>query len=151
MPTPPLQPSNQFAPKLAVTDVLQSDCVEWKTATEGWFQIEGARFRFQRVWLQGAVVDAPSDSRFVLDDGTGRLPVDTGGLPADNVLPSLAAGDSVVVIGRLLPGDPENPGPEALSLKANKLRKLDYATAYAAAEEWRRHLSELKSAVYLAA
>lgn len=52
MPASPLQASNQFAPKLAIIDVLQSECVEWKTATEGWFQSEGARFRFQRVWIQ---------------------------------------------------------------------------------------------------
>lgn len=57
-----LQASNQFAPKLAVTDILQSECVEWKTATEGWFQIEGARFRFQRVWIQVASVDLHPDA-----------------------------------------------------------------------------------------
>lgn len=52
MQTRPLRASNQFAPKLYVADLLKADCVEWRTLTEGSFQLDGAAFKFQRVWLQ---------------------------------------------------------------------------------------------------
>ncbi len=48
----PLLATTQFAPKLRAAEVLQADCVEWRTATEGSFQLDGANFKFQRVWLQ---------------------------------------------------------------------------------------------------
>ena len=71
--------------------------------------------------FQGAVAQTGSSGDIVLDDGSGRLAVSAGALPPDNPLPSLNAGDYVVVVGRLLPGDPANPGPEALSVKAAKV------------------------------
>jgi len=57
-----------------------------------------------------------------------------------------------VVIGRLLPGDPNNPGPEALSVKATKLRvihpAINHSAAAAASAAWGRHLERLKHHVY---
>ncbi len=71
------------------------------------------------------MAEAVSGGVILLDDGSGRLPVSAGALPPDNPLPSLAAGDYVVVVGRLLPGDPANPSPEALSVKAAKVCDLE--------------------------
>ncbi len=56
-----LRASNQFAPKLRVADVLQADCVEWRTATEGSFQLNRAAFKFQRVWLQACIFSLLAD------------------------------------------------------------------------------------------
>lgn len=76
---------------------------------------------FMHVRPQGRVAEVGPSDTFLLDDGSGRLPIAAGGLPRDNPLPPLVVGDYVVVIGRLLPGDPNNPGPEALSVKATKV------------------------------
>lgn len=42
-------------------------------------------------------------------------------LPPTVPKPDVAAGDYVVVIGRLLPGDPETPSPDNYSVKAQKV------------------------------
>ncbi|MFP4523715.1 MAG: hypothetical protein ACLFO2_00155 [Candidatus Woesearchaeota archaeon] len=87
------QPKRQTAYYCTVRQLLDGSYVErdgWKpnfVATD-----VGA---VSRVRLVGVVVDT-SDSSFLVDDGSGRLPVRS----FDSSLPSVKAGDVVLVIGR---------------------------------------------------
>lgn len=92
----------------------------WKTSRPGTsLQLVGSA---SKLWLPISIfagtVLAPADRDREIP--LTALQVAPTALPQNVAAPDLAAGDYVVVIGRLQPGDPEAPSPDNYSIRASK-------------------------------